>query len=742
LDRLGRAVITNTIGKIPGIKVKDPVYFQEIGPELKALYGSLGEGLETGARFQYSGTTKGVLRTIEREIAFWDKVENAYPKNSFWARQIAKRKAFVLKQQASLTEIRAGVRTGEVFTGSEGSTIIKLGQEISLGSSKKAMKALGLGTESFGYIANTPVRALVAADSVLMNSSFKGHKAATLTRNWMRTLKANKGSRLVKKTRKVFKFGKHRVEKYKSLVDKNGKTLIDDIAHGTWSAQQVEQARLDALYYMYRRDFQSAWGKKMEKVLRMPGFNNAILFAKTRTNILKNTVDASPLGIVTNAIPQNIRATVEATKFAGRKWYKPVLTLDTTSSARVIRGMLLTGLMKLNADLAGGRFVGPPDTVAERKRRQAMRLPNLYYEHVSGYPELGISPLQNFAPLTGMATQMALLEEFQEDVKLGREDRAMATFTRLANAFAEESMYSDVRSILKFVEGSDADPEDPGKSKFMTEKRQRIMARWISSRMVPNIFREIKQSGKFLGINIPGYDGDPTVVEPSPGTFGKTLKQTLLHDLVVFGKSTDVARKPNVLTGEKIERTPRYSPRLINTFAYLLPSLMTAPKGYKPVDYLSKEEWEVGKMLERYDITLPEAPVSIGVGGRLKLTTQEKHEFIKMISTKDRYGLYKGMLTELNKVADFERRWRYSTIYPYPEMRKEIQGMIRDVKEDATERVKEIVVKRLWSTSTGRARLWHTIHRKRVPWKDDEEHRTILKKRLRDANFWVTRKLR
>jgi hypothetical protein len=728
-ERIMRGLLTQTIGRLPGVGIKDPVYLREVLPELKALYYNLPAGIETGTRFALRGTTRGVLNSMAEELLFLERFAQKQPR---WVqRQVQKRIAWTMRRRSDLLEMKAGVRTGEVFTGKEGSKIIDMGTAMR-DANNPLVRALGVGTQVGGTYINVPVRGLLAADAILQESSYQGHKAATLWRRASRVLKNNKGSRIKKEVITEFKFGKVRKKTIQNVVGRDGKVLLKNIGGGKLTEFEKAQALDDALAYMYRAPFKSELGQKIERALRSRGLNNVFLFAKTRTNILKMTLARNPITGSIDATRKSLAATLERNKlFTGKK-----VILDSKSIGKVMNGMATLAWMKWQADMAGGRYVGPSKNAAERQRRLMRGLPELYYEHVKGQPEKGVSMLSNQAPLTGEAAQLASWTRFLEDLEDGKTPLAatMRSFKTFVNSMRQDSMYSDVEGITRFIQGTvgkGADPNIP-----FGERLSQSIARTVSSRLNPNRGRETRQSGKFLGIPIPGLVKDNTIIQPDSGNPLVTLGQTLLHDRFSQLPTPQISRKLNVFTGEPIVRAPRYSPTLVNVLSTIHPNFLT--KRNIPDDHLSPEELIIGELLEDYDVTVPLPPKSLSLGGeQLGLTVKEQNKFIELMTTRERSSMHNTVIVELMRVERRIRRREGRPGFDFQRNRKEIEGKLRDMKTEVNKQILPDVTVRLYKTAAGRERLWSTLNRDRIPWKDDEEHRRKLKRIISRANFWV-----
>jgi hypothetical protein len=197
----------------------------------------------------------------------------------------------------------------------------------------------------------------------------------------------------------------------------------------------------------------------------------------------------------------------------------------------------------------------------------------------------------------------------------------------------------------------------------------------------------------------------------------------------------------NVLTGEPIIRAPRYSPRIENVLATIHPAFLTSKS--VPDDYLSQEELVIGAFLEDYDITMPSPPKTASLGGeRFGLTFKEQNKFIDLMTTKERTGYYDSVIDELLFLEN-DIRSREGTpseprsAHDFRADRKEIESLIRGMKEEVNKQILPDVTIRLYKTPAGRERLWSTLNRNKLPWKDDAEHREILKQIIEDSDFWV-----
>ena len=403
-------------------------------------------------------------------------------------------------QFRDVVEINAQARTGEVFTG-QGSTLRELAAHLE-------NPALRGASDFAAKVWNIPVRALISGDAALTQMSFKGHKVAAQVRRAIREGKTVREIGLLGQGVKGSKF---------NLLQRN-------------------QALEDSLYYLYRRD----WGplaKAMgiDKALRKPVVDNLFLFMRTRVNILKNYVDNSPFGIV-SVIDQSIRA-------GG---------LDAKSFARFVNGTALHFGLYQFAKTRGGRWHGPSLNRQERKRRQARGIPELYYEDKNGK----VHDMTNIAPLTPIVALVATIQDAEARGTLGRglDENMKIAMGAMTKSVVEDAIYSDFKMIQRLTERMSEKGEDA--EGYTSQALRTDLGKFVTGRGIPNILRETKQSGKLLGVPVPGLEPDRSVVEPT-GNFAQTLKQQFASDIP--GLRPPVLRI-SPLTGNPVVRKKRYTP--------------------------------------------------------------------------------------------------------------------------------------------------------------------------------------
>ena len=534
---------------IPDKYLVEPRYFGEYGPFLqelgKSFFWSEGKSFPASRSavksFLFSNP-KGLKRYYDFQIKRLIKKHkvslNAEDKAAIWGKikeQVRRRDAVLMQEigDPRLTEVglsRERAISSENL-GLSGPKEIKDASGNVIGTKPRPIiNAFGKAVDVYGYAKTTSLRLLLAMDKQLIEPQFAGQKAMARAR--IRIQKMIELKKLLKKiSKKELAEGNFMDKAELEILKKRRDAIVKGFVEGKLknidlTPLQTEAARQNALYYAYRREMGTKFGKSVMSFLsNTPGFNLLLRFAATRTNMLKNWVDRSPAGFafaVKN--PTNPATGVKEIK------------LDSLQLAKATNGLILYALGRAAMKKEGWSFHPPATSTAEREARRTVNIPAGMYMQKGDK----VRSTQNIIPYSGFAAAMTYHDEMERKLKLGKNKEQIIKDGNelIFRSIIENSTMYDVQQLSRIMDDSFSRDIIGGQGAGIGSKRWHKV---VTGHLISNAEREALRTGKFWRFVPLGAGSKPDINVYDAESAGEAFRSEGL-----FGDKTDIAIRKNV----------------------------------------------------------------------------------------------------------------------------------------------------------------------------------------------------
>ena len=451
-------------------------------------------------------------------------------------------------------------------------------------------------------------------------------------------------------------------------------------------------------------------------------------FMKTSTKLLRFAVTHGPLGVIEQLAatviekgPTGAPQLIFKTLKSGKKSKVPSLRgIDAKEMGKAINGsvVLLSAWAYLKKH--NGRLVGVAKKKGERDLTRMQDIEEMRIEWLDKDGNVTSTvPVNNLSPATPAAAAIASLESYHRRMSKQREtgetkgDVSASESNAFFKAILQQSVYNNVNEINKatvqlFDEKVPVDEFGNSDKGSVMDAFGNYFKRLIGGRAIPAEFREIKRTGKFLGMDV--AEEDRTIFDTK--TIGQEIRSAIPDfkgfdpkkpSTYLFGPAAAAQKAfPNVLTDKDIPKRYDFTGDVAQRSRRV--SLEEILKGGR-----APSSDPVIAELQRLKLYPAQAPRDKTIFTiKTRLTEEERRTFTKRMKPAMMNGLQNAMSTpEYKTLSDFAKAKKLINVMS---LLRTVSGIGSFVEAGI----------RQGKTKEGRAQLQHDTFKGRSPFPPKE----------------------